>query len=367
MSRRLRVLQYITPSGIGGAEVHVATLAEKLRERGHEVLVLCPRGRPLLAELQARHLPVRTPRTFGKIDPITLLRLAGWLRRERPDVLHTHLSTASLLGSLAGRLAGVPTLATVHGLNNRTCFNWAGHVIAVSNAVKQHLLQQGLSADRVTVVHNGVDLRLLSRAYDHRAQRRAWGVPEEAPLLVTVGRLVPEKGQRDLLHALAQLAQRPEWGELRLLIVGAGVLLPHLQAEAAQLGLTSRVVFAGFQRDVPPFVQAADIFVLPSLREGLSLSALEAMALARPVVACRVGGTPEVVVEGETGLLVSPANPGELAQALDYLLRHPAQAQAMGEAGAHRVRETFDLEQMVSKIEAMYYAACRRREPAGGG
>jgi glycosyltransferase involved in cell wall biosynthesis len=354
MSERLRIFQYITPSGIGGAEVHVATLAEKLRERGHEVLVICPQGRPLLAELEARRLTVRAPRTYGKADPLTLLRLAGWLRRERPHVLHTHLSTASLLGSGAARLAGLPAVATVHGLNTRTCFKWATHLIAVSNAVKQHLVAQGLPEGRITVIHNGVDLKLLSRPYDRAALRAAWGIPPEAPLLVTVGRLVPEKGHRDLLQALAQLAQHAAWRELRLLMVGAGVLLPLLRQEAADLGLSERVIFAGFQRDVPPFVQAADVFVLPSIREGLSLSALEAMALAKPVVACRVGGTPEVVVEGETGVLVSPARPEELAAALEALLRRPEQAQAMGEAGARRVREAFDLEQMVSKIEAMY-------------
>lgn len=359
MSERLRIFQYITPSGIGGAEIHVATLAEKLRERGHEVLVICPRGRPLLAELEARGLPVRAPRTFGKLDPLTLARLTCWFRRLRPHVIHTHLSTASLLGSAAARLAGLPTVATVHGLNSRTCFTRATHIIAVSNAVRQHLVGQGLPEDRITVIHNGVDLKLLSRPYDRAGLRRAWGLPPSAPLLVTVGRLVPEKGHRDLLHAFGRLARHPEWRDLRLLVVGAGVLLPSLEAEAEARGLSDRVIFAGFQRDVPPFVQAADIFVLPSLREGLSLSALEAMALAKPVVACRVGGTPEVVVEGETGLLVSPANSEELAQALDRLLRAPDQARAMGEAGARRVRDAFDLEQMVSKIEGIYRRLAR--------
>ena len=361
MSEGLRLLQYITPSGIGGAEVHVMALAEKLRERGHEVLVICPHGKPLLAELAARGLPVRAPRTTGKVDPVMLARLVRWLRRDRWQVVHTHLSTASLLGSAAARLAGVPVVATVHGLNTRTCFNWANRIIAVSHAVKQNLVAQGMSAENITVIHNGVDLKLLSRPYRRAALRRQWGVPEEAPLLVTVGRLVPEKGHRDLLSAVHRLVRQPEWHELRLLVVGAGVLAAQLRAEAEQLGVAERVIFAGFQRDVPPFVQAADVFVLPSLREGLSLSALEAMALKKPVVACRVGGTPEVVVDGETGLLVSPAAPAELAAALDHLLRDPRLAGQMGEAGERRVRETFDLEQMVSQIEGFYRDLLARR------
>ena len=354
MSAPLRIAQYITPSGIGGAEIHVATLSGKLRERGHEVLVICPQGRPLLGELAARGLPVRAPRTHGKVDPLMVAHLVRWLREEGWQVLHTHLSTASLLGSLAARLAGVPAVATVHGLNTRTCFNWASRLIAVSNAVKQHLVQQGLPVSRITVVHNGVDLRQLTRSYQGAELRRAWAIPESCPLLVTVGRLVPEKGHRDLLQALRLLAARPEWRELRLLMVGTGVLAEPLQAEAEQLGLQDRVIWAGFQRDVPQFVQAADVFVLPSIREGLSLSALEAMALAKPVVACRVGGTPEVVVDGETGLLVSPAAPEELAAALETLLRDPPRAAAMGAAGARRVQAEFDLDHMVSRIETIY-------------
>ena len=243
MTGPLRIVQYITPSQIGGAEVHVTALADRLRARGHEVAVVCPRGRPLVAELVARGLRVRTPRTIGKLDPVTLARLVGWLGRDRAQVIHTHLSTASLLGSLAARIRGIPAVATVHGLNTRTCFNWAHAIIAVSNAVKQHLVAQGM---------------------------------------------------------------------------------------------------------------AADLFVLPSIQEGLSLSALEAMALGKPVVACRVGGTPEVVVDGETGVLVSPGRPEELAGALERLLEGPDRARAMGAAGRRRVREAFDFEQMVSKIEEVY-------------
>lgn len=364
MSAPLRLLQYITPSGIGGAEVHVVTLAEKLRERGHQVLVICPKGRPLVRELVARGLPMRTPRTTGKADPLLLARLAYWLRRGRWQVIHTHLSTASLLGGLAARLTGVPAVATVHGLNTRTCFNYARRIIAVSNAVKQHLVAQGLSPDTITVIHNGVDLKLLSRPCQRPAVRRQLGLPEDAPLLIAVGRLVPEKGHGDLLLAFSLLARNPEWRALRLLIVGAGVLLGPLRAQAEQLGVAERVIFAGFQRDVPPFLHAADIFVLPSIREGLSLSALEAMALARPVVACRVGGTPEVVVDGETGLLVSPAAPAELADALDHLLRHPELAHAMGAAGERRARAAFDLEQTVSRIETVYRALLEAVAPS---
>ncbi len=364
MTSPLRIIQYITPSHIGGAEVHVISLSEKLRERGHQVTVICPRGRPLVAELAARGLPVHTPRTTGKFDPLMLLRLVHWLRRDRTHVIHTHLSTASLLGSLAARIVGVPSLATVHGLNTRTCYNYAHSIIAVSNAVKQHLVAQRMPPDRITVIHNGVDLRAFSRPDGSQGIRRQWNLPEAAPVLVTVGRLAPTKGHADLLHALATLVADPRWNDLRLLVVGSGALLPQLRQLADRLDLAERVIFAGFHRDVLPFLQAADIFVLPSVQEGLSLSALEAMALGKPVVACRVGGTPEVVVDGETGILVAPGQPADLARALEHLLSHPDQARAMGAAGQRRVKEAFDLEQMVSRIETIYRKLVAEHRPA---
>ena len=221
-----------------------------------------------------------------------------------------------------------------------------------------------MPSPRITVVHNGVDLQAVSRAKDAPSVRREWGLPAAAPLLITVGRLTPAKGHRDLLKAAAVLSRDSRWLELRLLIVGAGALLPELQREAEQLGLQQRVIFTGFQRDVLPFVLAADVFVLPSIQEGLSLSALEAMALGKPVVACRVGGTPEVVVDGETGLLVAPGHPRELAAALERLLADPEKARAMGEAGRRRAQEAFDLEQMVTKIERIYRDLIAERAPS---
>ena len=364
MTSPLRIIQYITPSHIGGAEVHVISLSEKLRERGHQVTVICPRGRPLVAELAARGLPVHTPRTTGKFDPAMLLRLVHWLRRDHTHVIHTHLSTASLLGSMAARIAGVPSLATVHGLNTRTCYNYAHSIIAVSNAVRQHLVGQGMPQQRITVIHNGVDLRAFSRASDRDQVRGLWHLPPDARVLVTVGRLAPTKGHADLIQALATLLADPRWRDLRLLVVGAGALLPTLRQLTDRLGLTEAVTFTGFQHDVLPLVQAADVFVLPSVQEGLSLSALEAMALGKPVVACRVGGTPEVVVDGETGILVAPGQPADLARALEHLLSSPEQARAMGAAGQRRVREAFDLEQMVSRIETIYRSLVAEHRPA---
>jgi len=358
----VRVYQFITPSQIGGAEVHVLTLSRKLAERGHQVTVVCPRGRALAQEARRRGLDLWSPRTTGKFDPATLLRLAARLRRDRVDVLHTHLSSASLIGSLAARLAGVPAVATVHGLNRRTCFMYARHIIAVSQAVRGHLLAQGVPQSRITVIYNGVDLGRYRQAPETDSLRARLGVGAGVSLIGAVGRLGSEKGHAYLVEATAILIKR-EALPVRLLIVGDGRNRHLLEQTARRCGIAQDVTFAGFQRDVTSYQAALDIFCLPSLKEGLSLSALEAMALGKAVIASRVGGTPEVVVDGETGLLVEPADPEALARALAALLQDPQRAREMGEAGRERVARIFDLERVVDQVEKVY--ARMRRNPPG--
>jgi len=354
----MRIYQFITPSQIGGAEVHVMALCRKLTERGHEVTVICPRGRLLTEELRRRGMNLWTPRTTGKVDFLSLARLVVRLRRDRVEIIHTHLSTASLIGSLAARMAGVPAVATVHGLNTRTCFRYARRLIAVSHAVRRHLVAQGIHESRIGVIYNGVDFGRYQGAPDTTTLRARLGLAAGEMLIGAVGRLGPEKGHAHLIEAVAILVAR-ESLPVRLMIAGDGRSRQALEQLARRCGVADRVIFAGFQSDVMPYEAALDIFCLPSLKEGLSLSALEAMALGKPVVASRVGGTPEVVADGETGLLVEPANPEALAQALAALLRDPQRAQAMGEAGRERVARRFDLERMVDETEALYNTLTR--------
>lgn len=361
----MRLYQFITPSQIGGAEVHVLTLCRKLADRGHEVTAVCPRGRALTEELRSRGIKLWAPRTTGKFDPVTLVRLAARLRRQRVDVLHTHLSTASLLGGISARLAGVATVATVHGLNRRTCFMYARRIIAVSHAVAQHLASQGVPESRVQVIYNGVELSRYHQPPDARPLRNQLHIPSGDFLIGAVGRLGPEKGHSYLIEATALLVTR-ESLPVRLLIVGEGRNRYALQQTARRCGIADRVLLPGFQRDVMPYQAALDVFCLPSLKEGLSLSALEAMALGKPVIASRVGGTPEVVVDGETGLLVEPANPQALAQALTVLLRNPQRARRMGEAGRARVERLFDLERTVDQIEELYRELASRQQKEAG-
>ena len=239
----IRVLEAITPSGIGGAEVFVAALYPALSEMGAQVELFCPRGRPFVDYAAERGIRCVTWKTHGKLDPITLFRLAGLIREGGFDVVHTHLSTASLLGAFAAKLAGRPSVAHVHGLNTATCFRHSNVVIAVSEAVKRCLCSQGLAENKVRVVHNGVDLDRFKPNVVEDAKRKL-NYDTDAPLFGVFGRLSNEKGQRTTLEAMFLLTQA--YPNARLILAGDGTDRADLEAEADALGLNESVRFAGF-------------------------------------------------------------------------------------------------------------------------
>ncbi len=343
----LRVLEAITPSRIGGAEVFVATFCEELIRLGAEVRLFCPLGRPFAGYARERGLKPITWKTRGKLDPITIVRLARLTRRERIDVVHTHLSTASLLGAFAAKLARAPSVAHVHGLNTATCFRYSTRVIAVSEAVKQHLCAQGLDAKRVRVIHNGVDLSRFQPVPVADAKLALERNPS-APLIGVFGRLSEEKGQRVALEAMFILLK--DHPTARLVLVGEGKSEADLRTSAAALGIGDSVEFAGFMPDVRPLMSACDAVIVPSLKEGFGLAAVEAMALGRPVVASAVGGLTEIVAPGETGFLADPNDPNAVAQALGELISNPTLAQEMGERGRERAERCFEFDKQAREV-----------------
>lgn len=344
----LRVLEAITPSRIGGAEVFVTELVASFAELGAQVDVFCPSGRPFVEYAQARGISPITWKTHGKFDPLTVIRLARLMKRRRIDVIHTHLSTASLLGAFAAKLARKRSVAHVHGLNTATCFRYSDLIIAVSERVKEHLVSQGLDEKKVRVVHNGVDL-VRFQPTDAREAKIKLGYDADEPLFGVFGRLSSEKGQRVAVEAMFLLLK--DHPEARLALVGDGKDRADLEATAEALGIRGSVHFTGFMQDVREMMSACDIVIVPSSRgEGFGLVAVEAMALQRPVVASAQGGLPEIVIPGETGLLVPPNDPQALADAVSELVANPELAQSMGAKGRARVEERFALGEQMRKV-----------------
>ncbi len=298
-------------------------------------------------------------RTY-RIDGV--LRLARLLRRERADVLHTHtLAAANALARVAGRLARVPVVSHLHianhfrpatrallaNLDNATA-RFAAALVAVSEDTRRAYEEQGYPR-RIRVVYNGV----TATTADANGLREELSIPADAPLVAEVGRLCDVKGQRELIDAIALLPGA------RAVLVGAdlelgGAYERALRDHADELGVTERVVFAGYRDDAARVVAAADVLALPSWTEGLPLVVLEAMALGRPVVATAVGGTPELVADGETGLLVPPRDVAALTAALKRVLDDEGLRRRLGEAGRRRVAERFSSEAMTRDVLAVY-------------
>ncbi len=361
MSQRpLRILEVITPSKIGGAETQVAGLIHALTALGDEVSVFCPQGRPFVDYLRARDIEPISWKTHGKLDFYTAVRLAAVIKARNIDLVHTHLTSATFLGSLAARLAGRPCLATVHGLNSAFWYRSAPGLLAVSDAVKRHLVAQGIPDRRMRVLYNGIALARYS-VMPVGAAKRAAGLDPRIPVAGIFGRLSPEKGQAVAVDAWSEVASR--FPQSLLILAGAGKCEAELREQVAQRGLTARVRIAGFVDDPRTLMAACDVVLLPSFKEGLSMAALEAMALGRPVIASAVDGLPEVVVAGETGLLVLPGDRQCLAQAITTLFNDPARAADLGTAGRRRVAAQFDADQQLARLRDIFaetIAGCQR-------
>lgn len=312
----------------GGAEQH--PWLEQARERG----------------LEAEQLEDPGPFSLGLAR-----RLTRRVQESGADVLHTHDYKSNILGGLAARRAdrGLPWVATVH-LHTATSrrlrlyraidlflLRLADRVVTVSRDQSRMLLARGLDERRVVLVPNVVEVaRIRAAADDPAAVRARLGLPSTGPLISLVGRLSPQKGIDDFLIAAQVLHTfRPQ---TRFLVVGHGPLRQQLEAQAAALGLGPEALrFLGYRADVPSLLAASDLVALPSRQEGLPMVLLEAMALARPVVASRVGGVGDLVKDGETGLLIPPGAPDKLAERLLALIDNPEQAGRLGEAAARHV------------------------------
>jgi glycosyltransferase involved in cell wall biosynthesis len=381
----LRVVQLVNSTEYGGVEEHVRELSLGLVRRGDHVTIVCPpttTADRLAASAKGLGLDARRAElTSGGRGPLAALcGLRELLRQTSPDVLHVHLPgyAGGRLAVLAGRWAGVGAIICTSHLApggrvsgraraERVLLNLCvNRFIAVSqDSLDRQVRHLGQPRGRSAVVRNGVDLARFAPAANHAAARGSLGLPLDAPVVGTVGRLAPQKATRTLVEAFpAILAAQPD---AHALVVGDGPLLDEIRDLAHRLGVSERVHLVGFRTDVPLCMAAMDIFVLPSLYEGLPISILEAMSSALPVIATSVDGVPEAVVDGETGLLIPVEQPARLAAAVVELLSDPERAHAMGVAGHVHVLSRFGMDRFVDSIRAEYGialgAAPRARRP----
>jgi glycosyltransferase involved in cell wall biosynthesis len=370
----------------GGTEQQAIMLARSLHQHGFSLEVACLRRLgPFVKDISDRGIPLSDYPISGFCSLSALVqkaRLARHILKKRIDVMHSYSFYGNVFGILPARLAAAPVviasirdrgayLTPMQRKVQRLVCRFADCVLVNADAVKEWLTTEGYDPLKIVVIPNGVELSRFNDPPKPQQVRRDLGVPENAPIVMVVSRLTPKKGLEQFLEAAEVLS--PRFADVRFVIVGYANPLEKayeaaLKRLADERGLTARVVFTGLRQDVPALLSVATVAVMPSLNEALSNVLLESMAAGAPIVATRVGGTPEAIEDGASGLLVEPGDPAALAAAIGRLLNDPRLAARLGRAARQAIEDRYSVDRMVRATEQLYLdlLARKQRKPLAG-
>lgn len=368
----IRILHVDSERPWRGGQNQILLLMRRQRARGDQPHLAAPAEAALSARAAAESFPVHPVAMRGTWDLASVLAVARVMGAIRPDVVHWHAARAHAIGAMASLVHPAPArvlsrrveLPVRRSIGSKLLYALpVDRFAAISRAVRDALVQSGVAAERIDVVPSGIDPPATLDPGDRVKLRRGLGVESGNTLAVTVAALAPGKGHGDLLRAMAAASTRAP--SLRLWIVGEGPLESELRRETRSLGLEGGVQFLGFRTDIQALLQAADLFCLATRHEGLGSSILEAMAAGLPVVASRVGGIPEIVEEGRTGILVPGADTVALADALERMAADPGLRERMGVA-ARAMASFFSADRTAEGTYRTYGAALSARGRQGG-
>lgn len=379
--RAIKVMRVIGRLNVGGPSIHVVNLNAGLDRRRFQQRLVIGTENPAegsmvdyaLARGVTPHVipEIVTAFSLSARDAKAVAKLYALMRRERPDIVHTHTAKAGFIGRLAARFARVPVI--VHTFHGHVLHGYYGPVknellrrleqslalitdrlVTVSEQVKKELVGYGIApADKITVVPLGFDLKPFLDAYERRGDfRREMGLSNEHKLVGIVGRIFPIKNHELFLQAAARVAAREP--AARFVIVGDGPLRLALERQAVELGITERVRFTGWRRDVAKIYADLDALVISSDNEGTPVSVIEAMASGCPAVATRVGGLPDLIADEETGLLVPPKDAERLADAVLRVLQDSAMAGTVSQNAMSTARRRFGVERLIADMDRLY-------------
>lgn len=370
--KKIRIMQITHDLNYGGLQKLVVDISRNLDKTKYQVSVCTLKeGGPLEKELQKEDIKIiKLPHSNNGVDYLSFWRLYKIFKEEKPDIIHTHNTQPFIEAGIAALLAGIPVkIHTDHGRQfpdkRRYMFaEWAfshftDQLVAVSENLKDDISKyEGIRANKIKVISNGIDGNKYKNKIDKSKKRKELGIDNKHNIILGfVGRLSPEKGLIYLIKAMETLVK--EFSNLLLMIAGEGVLLEELKREAIALGIERNIRFLGPRSDINEILGILDVFVLPSLREGLPLVLLEAAAASLPMIATDVGGNKQVVTEGINGFIVKPGDDISLSDAIKKLIMDEDMRKEFGCRSFDFFINNFTVEKMMKEYEIIYQDCLR--------
>jgi len=374
--RKIKVAHIITRLNSGGAQEIALSIASGLDKQVFETIFISGSQDINMDMVKRWEMEVKIiPELIREINPLkdlkALAKLYFFIKDNKFDIVHTHTSKAGILGRIAAKLAKVPIIFfTPHGSIFHSIYygpiatfllgrlenfaaSFTDKIITCSENEKKDFLDNKVgSCDKYITIYWGIRQDNFLKSYDILAKRRELGMSENVILIGNVARLVPEKGHLFCLESFKIVVDK--FPNAKLFIIGDGILKPDIEAKINELNLNNNVIMLGYRRDVAEILASLDISLHTSIWEGTPVAIIEAMLMAKPIIASRVGGIPELIEDGSTGILVSPYDKEALAQAIMRLINDKAQASKMGEAARQSAQDKFNLELMIKNITKIY-------------
>jgi len=356
----------------GGITSYLLSLASGMKEKGHNVFIAAHSGEKLDKFLQLGvnfiRIPIKTKKEIGLGVFLSFLKLKDECKKHKIDIVHSNSRTTQVVGCLLERFGKVPHLSTCHGffkrrVTRRILGSWGEKVIAVSQPVKEHLIRDfGVKEKNITLIYNGIE---VARFKNHDAQfkakmKRDLGLAD-APVVGIVGRLSDVKGHSYLIEAMQEVLKKIP--QARLVIVGEGKMKKRLVSLSRRLEIAKSILFIPSVKETRDILSIMDVFAMPSLKEGLGLALMEAMATGLAVIGSNVGGIKDLVQDGQTGLLVEPANVVSLASAISQLFMDSEKRTRLGHQAQIFISQNFTQEKMVAETEKVYEEYLKTPKP----
>ena len=346
----MKILQIITPSRISGAEKYLIYLSRELIKLGHELIIIIEKGQKLIEYINAEFTVVPV-KIGGKANIFGYRRLKKHVELIKPSIIHTHLTTASWFAGWIGKRLKIPVVSTVHAINSKNSYINATKIIAVSQAVYDDLIVQGVSEKQVELALNGIPYQKGNCKISKAELMDQLGIPLDHQIIGIVAHFSKKKGHKYLLKAFSQINNK----KLTIVLCGEGKLEKKLKKLCVKLNINQRVIFVGFQKDIYNMYKLFNILILPSIKgEGLPLSVLEAMSMGIPVIASSISGLKEIIDDGINGYLVPPKNIEYLKDKINYLINDKSLQNTFGTNGKYKITSQFTIQNNALRILQIY-------------